>query len=350
MINAFSIRQSLQGSIHDFSGESNVFCARTENLIRDLVCLLASYREEGVSLYPSVYITLRENVIPSIAPGAERISLGNTKLDDGAAEIILKKTANLARGNWSVFVEKVGDDLPEVHFGIFQTLRHSFSISAEESLKGLGNEMPVILVKSLGHSVVELKNSMGNIYTVSLTAAHASSSLLMSHVNEFAKSLISDIESNDKEIFLPYASRFLTEVVQKCHGTLMATVRNRHLTEPHETLRDGVWIKPSTNWFDKHGQAYAQRDADSLSSLQSTEHLIEGIVNNDGLVVFGTNGSVLAFRVFLSPNEQERGEVPELGGGRRRTFELMRLRLNGVFDSVFFRSQDGETNCGKASR
>ncbi len=49
----------------------------------------------------------------------------------------------------------------------------------------------------------------------------------------------------------------------------------------------------------------------------------------------------------LEASGKERSKLPERGGGRRRTYELMKLRLNGIFKAVFFRSQDGETECQK---
>jgi hypothetical protein len=67
------------------------------------------------------------------------------------------------------------------------------------------------------------------------------------------------------------------------------------------------------------------------------------MIDSDGVVVFGSDGSVLGYHVFLQPNDEEKLNVPEFGGGRRRTFGLMRIRLNAVFSAVFFRSQDGET-------
>jgi hypothetical protein len=72
---------------------------------------------------------------------------------------------------------------------------------------------------------------------------------------------------------------------------------------------------------------------------------LDGMINSDGLVIIGANGTILAYRVFLKSEDPERNRLPDLGGGRRRTYELMKLRLGTVFQAVLFRSQDGETEC-----
>ena len=82
----------------------------------------------------------------------------------------------------------------------------------------------------------------------------------------------------------------------------------------------------STDWT-AYSQAHSSKDADSLSDLQATEALIEGMLNSDGVVVFGTNGTILAYRVILTSTNDEKVNLPDSGGGRRRTYELMKSRI-----------------------
>ena len=57
------------------------------------------------------------------------------------------------------------------------------------------------------------------------------------------------------------------------------------------------------------------------------------MVRSDGVVVFATNGSVVGYRIFLKPNDEEKKELPDKGGGRRRTFALMQLPARNVVES-----------------
>jgi hypothetical protein len=70
-------------------------------LVRDLACLLGTYREEDVPLFPEVYLIPTPNTTISIAPGTQRIALGTRKLDDASARAVLKDCANLCVDGWS---------------------------------------------------------------------------------------------------------------------------------------------------------------------------------------------------------------------------------------------------------
>jgi hypothetical protein len=71
------------------------------------------------------------------------------------------------------------------------------------------------------------------------------------------------------------------------------------------------------------------------------------MIASDGVVVFGTNGTLLGYRIFLKPTEEEKKDLPDKGGGRRRTYALMQRRLGAMLRAVLFRSQDGNTECQK---
>jgi len=61
-------------------------------------------------------------------------------------------------------------------------------------------------------------------------------------------------------------------------------------------------------------------------------------------VYLAENGSVLGYRVFLKPEGDEASKLPAKGGGRRRAYELVKLRMPQMFKAVLIRSQDGERN------
>jgi hypothetical protein len=121
-------------------------------------------------------------------------------------------------------------------------------------------------------------------------------------------------------------------------------------TSAPESMRDGVWLTSPIDLYGAHRTAVADSDAESLAALEAYEALLAGMLNSDGVVVFSNTGRILGYKIFLKPNEQEQLQVNHRGGGRRRTFDLMTTRLGVELAAALFRSQDGETDCVRASK
>src|SRR4051812_44584780 len=128
---SFSIRTPLQGELIDFLRNSGFECTHTTELVRDLTCLLVSYREEDVPLFPDVFVLHSPDAISSLSPGTQRIVVGSAPLNT-AAQQILKDCATLAVRGWAVYVAKVGQNTGE--FGVFRSLTHAYATSAEETM------------------------------------------------------------------------------------------------------------------------------------------------------------------------------------------------------------------------
>jgi len=342
MTEAFSIRESLQGALQDFVRQSGFTCVSTEETVRELVCLLASYREEDVPLFPEVFVVNRLDALNSLAPGLDRFVVRSDTLNAAIAAKMLKECANLAGPGWALYVAKTGPTTAE--YGLIRAQRHSFATSAEESMRDLGVAAPVLFIRNRGRLTVELRNSNSERYTVALTSTPAAPSPLWSNVERFVQA-VAVIAEDNRARFVSYLTRLLTELLQRCHGTLLAVIDTPAGESRPVSLGDGVWINPAVPLGARHAAAVRENSADALADLQAAEFLLAGMMNSDGVVVFGANATILAYRVFLKPDELERQKLPELGGGRRRTYELMKIRLGAVFKAVLFRSQDGETDC-----
>lgn len=343
MSDAFSIRQSLQGALQDFVRQSAFKCVRTEEMVRELVCLLAAYREEDVPLYPEVFVVATPNTLNTIAPAADRRMIGRSNLGGPIAAELLKNCASLAVDGWAIYVAGTADELAE--YGLIRAQRHSFATSADESIRDLGEKTPIVLIRNRGHFVVELQNSQGRVYTVDLTSRPPAPAPLRENVAAFVQSATAITPPTHVKQFQPYLTRLLMRILLRCHGTLLAVIDVPNTDNLPAQLRDGVWLNLPVDLCSRHQAAIEHDDANTLADLQSVESLVSGMLNSDGLVVFGSDGAVLAYRVFLKPEEAEFGALPERGGGRRRTYELMKLRLGTIFRAALFRSQDGETEC-----
>lgn len=330
---AFSIREALQGALADFIRGSGFKSVAAEEMLRELVSLLAAYREEGTLLFPEVFVVPDEATLASLAPGVPRITIGEAPLDGNFAQRLLKACAPLADDGWAAYVIATE---PAV-FGLVRAQRHSFATSAEEAMMGLGC---VLLIRNRGHFVVELKNSKDARYTVSFTSRPASASPLAEHVKAFAQAAGTALDAERQSRFIPYLERLLIGILQKCHGTLLAVLTE--VSANTEGLEAATWLSPPISLASIHFEATTKQDATSLADLQGIESLLAGMVGSDGLVVFGPDGTIRGYRVFLKASDEERLKISDQGGGRRRTYELMKLRTQS-FSQILFRSQDGAT-------
>lgn len=337
----YSIRQSFRGLLVDFVKESGITCPHLAEITRELVGLLAAYREEDTQLFPHVFVFSKMDGVKALAPGAAYVRIGEAPLAGESAAKVLKNCAPLALGGWSIFLvkaEKERDD--KIDYGLFRSSRHSLSISAEESIVGLGESAPALLVRNSGHLCVQVVSSLGKQFNVSLKTTQPRASRTEADVRRFADAATSALEIGSE--FASYFRRLLLETVQACHGTLLSVIDEE---APQKGLKDGVWPEPPIDFFQLHSIAFTSKTADALADLNGAESLLAGMMNSDGVLVFSSAGRLLAYRVFLSANGREKASIPEAGGGRRRTYELMKLRLSKPFKSIFFRSQDGETEC-----
>jgi hypothetical protein len=338
----FSIRGLLQGELMDFLQRSGIACAHTAELVRDITCLLASYREEDVPMFPDVFVLTDPANLASISPGTERVTIKKGIPLNTAAEPVLKDCASLAVKGWSVYVGKTADNVAE--YGLFRSAIHSFAITAEEMMIEQG-DVPMVLVRNRGRLVVELRNSKNDTLTASFTSAPATESPFAQQVLAFAEAAASALRGQHVQRFQQYLSRLLTDLLQRCHGTLLMVHSVPQEDQAPEQLSSGVWLKKPIDLYNAYVSALDAQDAISLARLSSCEALLGGMIGSDGVVIFGDNGSVLGYRIFLKPTDDEKKALPEEGGGRRRTYALMQSRLGEQVKATFFRSQDGYTEC-----
>jgi hypothetical protein len=233
---------------------------------------------------------------------------------------------------------------PSIEYGVFRSLKHSCATSAEESVKSYSGTDPILFLRNRGHLVVEMFNSRGDSFTASFTSTSIKTSEFGSDIAKLSQAATSDLEDKSREGFLRYIQRMLGDILQHCHGTLIAVYRSSSESVPPD-FSDGVWLAAPLDIAAVHAQAVAAKDAESLATLQSLESLLRGMIDSDGVVVLGTSGNILGYRVFLKPSDDEKKAASHKGGGRRRTYELMKSRLNSSLRAAFFRSQDGDTEC-----
>jgi hypothetical protein len=290
---------------------------------------------------------LDPDVLNLLAPGTHRMMIGRILMDDGAASVVLKNCANLAMNGWAIYVARIqdGQSTPEIEYGVFRALKHAFAQSAEESMRDLDDATPVVLIRNRGYLMIELVSINNRSFTASFTSSDITGSPFTDHVHELALAICEGLPTLISDHFFPYIKCLLVDLLQHCHGTLIGVHTPCDNSGCPETMVDGVWLHRPIDLANAHAVAVDAKDAESLADLQSLESILRGMINNDGVVLFDTKGRVIGYRIFLKPNEEEKKAASHKGGGRRRTYELMKSRLGESLRGVFFRSQDGATDC-----
>ncbi|MDB4989265.1 MAG: hypothetical protein JWN04_4443 [Myxococcaceae bacterium] len=345
---AWSIRKSLQGELLDFIRGSGFSCTRTEQLVCDLAALVCSYREEDIPLYPHIYVLDDIDALALLAPGTARVQIGTMAIDDGSAARLLKECANLARGGWAIYVTRPQGQRG-AEFGVFRALKHSFAIGANEVMSD--TDKAVILIRNRGHHTAELCNTKHSQRTVSLTSADdKATATLTDHVRKLvdAASRTASTSEDQRAEFRAYLTRLFIELLQPCHGALVAVVDQcvaSAVPAVPDSLSDAVWLPVPVDLYGAHIAAVDLRDAESLATLQSCESLVAGMLDSDGVLILDAGGYVLGYRLFLKPTDEESQRADHKSGGRGRAFAMMVNRIGSEFDAAFMRSQDGATAC-----
>lgn len=342
-----SIRNGIIGSLSDFITESKFGVVELE-LIVELVYELSNYREEDVAFYPNVYIVKRSNNVDAlsiIAPSADRIPLGQVTDWGSAGAVVLKNSASLAEEGWSIYIE-IGEDCAK--YGVFRSEQLPISISSSEVLADPDTGLGIgILIRNCAKNCVQLLTGAGRRMEFALTSAKPSSEPISNAFAQLAMELTKAIDNSIQPTVRQYFERLLFRIIQRCHGTLIAVVPAELGLLP-TAFSDGVVLQEPIDFVSALLELQEHTSASALARLESMETILRGMVHNDGITILSADGKIRAFRIFVRATEEERSKMDGLdirGGARSRAYEILKLRLGNPLTCVFFRSQDGKTNC-----
>lgn len=100
-----TFRTLLIGSVTEFCQDSQLqFLSNTLHLV-ELVVMLAHYREEGVSLFPEVYLTNDKYTLMAMLPDGEVLKIGSSTPDVTGIKSAVKRCAPLATNGWLIYIE-----------------------------------------------------------------------------------------------------------------------------------------------------------------------------------------------------------------------------------------------------
>jgi hypothetical protein len=341
-----TIRDSLLGMVADHMLQGKIVCGITHQVGCEFVASLAAYREEGLRLYPEVYLLgpSSDDLLNLLSPGSPQIRLGavpiegsTTAVSRATAATSLKTCASLAIDGWAIFVRR---ETSSFEYGLFRPAAAPYSASAEETLTA--SDVPAVLFRNCAEHTVEIINSVGERLEISLTTATPSISSASGQIVTFSRVVCADLEEVAREQVVGYVSRILTESLRSSHGALLAVAPVGEVQLP-EAFSDGVILAQPIPLARAALSAIRDQSGGAVSLLRSYEALLRGMIASDGVTILSTDGSIRAFRVFLhSPaNRPTPQPAQTAGGARTRAFELLRGYVGSPLRAALFRSEDG---------
>lgn len=325
-----TFRTQLLGGVTEFCSASQIPIFANALHLVELVVLLAKYKEEGIPLYPEVYVTTDVNALIAMLPEAERLSLGSTTRDVAGIKYALKKSAPLATGGWLVFLHDDGNSL---YYGLFRGTSNPVSVLVDSVILDKTNNIPVTKVFQVAEDCVEIVSCFGDQHFVFLNHRRDDSPPPLESLARLIDSVCAKVEPGLREPTQSFLTRILYNALRTSHGTLIAVTDKRR--PPKKLFDDGISLQTPVDY---PALITAVRRGDlPVARLVTSSSLLEGMLNSDGIILFNNRGQLLGFNYFV------RAKTPtnESGGARRRAFGTLTRHLSKGLSAAFIQSQDG---------
>lgn len=336
-----TFRSQTMGSVSDFITDEGLVCQESQNLLSALAGALLSYKDEGVELSPTVLFCTNADQVFESFPGSVKHAVGTVTLGGVSVKQILKDCAPLATRSWSIFIERT--TAGQARYGVFNYITLPTTLPLHEAI-GITSGNTCILMRKVGASTIEVRGSKGNELALVFSTTREEETQTANPVEQFSLDCCQGVPGGSHVAdFRSYFKRLLEEGLSRCHGTILVCASNPVLSAMGD-MKDGVEILPKLDFFSAYSAYRSDSSAESILRLQSAEELFAGVLQCDGIVVFDTEGCLVAYRVFYRPTQPDTGTTPvPIGGARRRAFEGAKSMVGTNLISVLFRSQDGLT-------
>lgn len=325
-----TFRTQLLGGVAEFCGNCDVpLFSLPLNLI-ELVVLLAKYKEEGVSLYPEVYLTSDISQLIAMLPDAQRLPLGSTSRDTDGIKRAIKKSAPLAISGWLIYLEDNGDNL---NFGLMKGASNPISVLVDRVLLDENNPTQVTKIFQVADDCVEIISSSGDRHVIFLNHRKDDSPPPLASLDRLIKSVTMGVAADLVEPIQSYLTRILYNALRISHGTLIAVTDKR--SPPKALFNDGLKLDEPIDFPEMIRKL--KRSEINPERLISAAALLEGMLNSDGIIIFDKNARLLGFNYFV----RSKNVANEVGGARRRAFATLSSYLGKGLVGAFIQSQDG---------
>jgi len=330
-----SLRDQLHEAVVEFLDSEGMTCPKTRDGLVMLINALGHYREEGKALFPEVFVFDSLKDVLSILPESEYVEVGVDVRQAATMAKALKKCAPLARRGWAVYIERRAN---RFGYGLLRCGSTVLSLSPAELLVNRGDpEIPVFMLRQVAENVIQVNGFSRSSLLVHFGATKDVEVSPTPKLVEFTDCLTEDVPAEVQEQVATFYQTVFLGVLRAGHGTLAAVVPGKKRAMPKE-FRDGVILSPAISVVRKIQEVLTKSDCGSNAKLQASAALITGMLLSDGITVFGSDGTVRAYNVFVKHPKTSPSAV---GGARTRTFNVMCGLIDDVLVGALIQSQDG---------
>ena len=334
-----SYRHLLTGAVEDFLDEAGMSDPETTEALAEVLVTLSRYREEGVPLFPAVYIGDDLDELLGVLHGRDPIGIGQGPPTPETMRRALKQCAPLGRRGWSIFIVRRPGEL---RYGVFHGSSFILHETPMEWLRACNvRGRRAIGVVQLAENVLELRSSGGVARYVYLSGARVDMPPPPTTLGELVRTLTRDVEPDvliDARTF--YRRVFVTSL-RESHGMLVAVLPAEPRSTTGRLFADGLLLE---NPIDIVAQIRKYRRApceETGNAIQAYADLLQGMMSADGITVLRTDATIAGFNVFIPHRAPTRRNDQPAGGARRRTFDALVGEVGHELVGAFYRSQDG---------
>ncbi len=303
-----TFRSQTMGQIADLIHDEGLSCQASQDILSFLAGTLVRYQDEGIELIPNILFCEDADSALKTFPGAVRYQVGAAPLTSDSVNRILKECAPLTVGGWCIYIERTSTT--DLKYGVFNYLQLPTTIPLAEAIS-LMPDLFCVLVRRTSPSTIEIRGSKGN--SLSLIFSTVREQPIQSDpISAFAIDCCLDLGNADD--FRIYFQRLLEQALTRSHGTILATTRSNNLRGISE-LKDAIPVVPKLDIYAAFMGYREIGSAESIVTLQNRESLLTGLLHCDGIVMFNTQGCVIAYRVFYRPGSQDPVRAEPLAGG-----------------------------------
>lgn len=332
-----SIRPVLVGESVAFLGQEDMQCLVTQDGLVDLISQLVSYKEEGKSLYPEIYIFDDISTIKKLLPGSQFCFIGKGDKTKQTMLKALKKCAPLTEGGWSIYILR---QIDLFEFGVFKVGTSMLSVSISETLIDNGDDtVKAVLVHQIADRLIEVKGVKADTLLISFGSSSEQESPTENQ-HKFIEKILEKVPDRLKEATRNFYKKLFVEVLQKGHGTLACIIDEKKRKIPTK-LSDGIILNSSIDVPSAIKDVLDKSDLIANSILEGQYSLILGMLQSDGITIFRNTGEVIGYNVFVK-HPTKLIQTSTSGGARSRTFLTLCDMINSEITSAYIQSQDGK--------
>ncbi|WP_437784482.1 hypothetical protein [Sorangium sp. So ce1097] len=334
-----TFREQLVGSVHDFLESENMQCLQTAQAVIELIVSLAAYREEGVVLFPQVFICDNLAIMLRTLQGRDHCCIGSGPPGAATMHQAMKRCAPLARGGWHIYIHRQHD---KFEYGVFRATSLPLAETPLDTLSvTLDPELHTICALQLASNAVELRGACGSTLHVHLSDQRADQPPPTKAIEDLVRAASADVALEHAEQVAGFLRRTLFEIMQISHGSL-AVVLSHNTPEMPEILSSGVRLNPPIDIQARISSYKSSPTEENAASLVATGPLLAGMMASDGITIFRSDAKVLAYNVFLKDLTSKTIDDAR-GGARSRAYLKLCQSLDTDISAAFFRSHDGRT-------